>query len=126
MMYFILLLREYFDALHKSGEKLGKFEESINPFAVGCYTSQIRIKQKHRKLENELYTAEKMMSAANASGLMKYDSNKTKEAQKDLMFCEFHDILPGSSIQAAEEDAIRMFDHGLEITSRLKLPPFST
>ncbi|MBN1624079.1 MAG: alpha-mannosidase [Clostridia bacterium] len=114
----------YFKELSQTGEILGKFEESINPFAVGCYTSQIRIKQKHRKLENELYAAEKMMSAAEAIGVMKYDKNKTVEALKDLMFCEFHDILPGSSIQVAEEDAIRMLDHGLEIASRLKAAAF--
>ena len=29
----------------------------LNPWAVGCYTSQVRIKQKHRRLENELYIA---------------------------------------------------------------------
>jgi len=115
---------EYFSELKESGRAKGRLEESINPFAVGCYTSQIRIKQKHRKLENELYSAEKMMAAASAAGLMKYDDKKALEAQKDLMFCQFHDILPGSSIQAAEEDAIRMMDHGLEITSRLKAAAF--
>ncbi len=114
----------YFKELRESGFNPGKFEESINPFAVGCYTSQIRIKQKHRKLENELYSAEKMMSAAETAGVMNYDKDKTVDALKDLMFCEFHDILPGSSIQAAEEDAIRMLDHGLEITSRLKAAAF--
>lgn len=115
---------DYFTELRDTGEVLGKFDQSINPFAVGCYTSQIRIKQKHRKLENELYSAEKMMSMAKAAGLMDYDNDKSTEALKDLMFCEFHDILPGSSIQAAEEDAIRMMDHGLEITSRLKATAF--
>lgn len=115
---------EYFDELRESGEELGQFEESINPFAVGCYTSQIRIKQKHRQLENELYSAEKMMSAASAAGLMKYDAEAAKEALKDLMFCQFHDILPGSSIQIAEEDALRTMDHGLEIASRLKAKAF--
>ncbi len=115
---------DYFAELLKSGIELGRFEESINPFAVGCYTSQIRIKQKHRELENELYAAEKMMSAASASGFMKYDAGAVREALKDLMFCEFHDILPGSSIQLAEEDALRTMDHGLEIASRIKAKAF--
>lgn len=115
---------DYFKELKESDIELGRFEESINPFAIGCYTSQIRIKQKHRELENELYSAEKMMSAASAAGLMKYDSEAAKEALKDLMFCEFHDILPGSSIQLAEEDALRTMDHGLEIVSRLKAKAF--
>ena len=115
---------DYFEELRESGVELRKFEESINPFAVGCYTSQIRIKQKHIELENELYSAEKMMSAASAAGLMKYDAGAAREALKDLMFCEFHDILPGSSIQLAEEDALRTMDHGLEIASRLKAKAF--
>ncbi|MCK5758684.1 MAG: alpha-mannosidase [Clostridiales bacterium] len=115
---------DYFKELCESNVELSRFEESINPFAVGCYTSQIRIKQKHRELENELYSAEKMMSAASAAGLMKYDAEAAKEALKDLMFCEFHDILPGTSIQIAEEDALRTMDHGLEIASRLKAKAF--
>ncbi len=115
---------DYFNELRESGLEPGRFNESINPFAVGCYTSQIRIKQKHRELENELYSAEKMMSAASAAGLMKYDAVAVKEALKDLLFCEFHDILPGSSIQLAEEDALRTMDHGLEIISRLKAKSF--
>lgn len=34
-------------------------EKDLNYWAVGCYTSQIRIKQKHRELEGELCVTEK-------------------------------------------------------------------
>ncbi|MBN2558639.1 MAG: alpha-mannosidase [Clostridia bacterium] len=115
---------EYFRDLRESGVSLKRFEGSLNPFAVGCYTSQIRVKQRHRRLENELYSTEKMMAAASANGLMKYDGSALREALRDLMFCEFHDILPGSSIQAAEEDSLRTMDHGLEIVSKLKAKAF--
>lgn len=114
----------YFDELRKSNFEPGVFEEAIQPFSVGCYTTQIRIKQKHIQLENELYMTEKMVSAAAASGLMDYDKQKLIEAQKDLMFCEFHDILPGTSIETAEEDALRTMDHGLEILDRMKTKAF--
>lgn len=30
--------------------------ESLYPSMVGCYTSQVRVKQKHRELENLYYT----------------------------------------------------------------------
>lgn len=112
----------YFSELKK--ESLPSYDQSLNPFAVGCYTSQIRIKQKHRLLENELYMAEKMMSAAVMNKLMDYDSISQEEALKDLLFCEFHDILPGSSIQIVEEDALRQLEHGLEIANRLKTKAF--
>ncbi|MBN2853095.1 MAG: alpha-mannosidase [Clostridia bacterium] len=114
---------DYFAEL-KESESLKSYDKSLNPFAVGCYTSQIRIKQKHRLLENELFMAEKMMTAAAANGLMEYDRHSTEEALKDLMFCEFHDILPGSSIQIVEEDALRQLEHGLEISNRLKTKAF--
>ncbi|HHV98428.1 MAG TPA: alpha-mannosidase [Clostridiaceae bacterium] len=114
----------YFDALRKDTPDLPKFDKSLNPQSVGCYTSQNRIKKKHRLLENELYMVEKMSSAASIRDLMEYPKKEIQEAINDLMFLEFHDILPGSSIQAVEEDALRLADHALEIISRLKTKTF--
>ncbi len=43
---------------------------------------------------------------------------------RTLATAEFHDILPGSSIQPVEEMALRLMDHGLEILSRAKAQAF--
>ena len=91
---------------------------------MGCYTSQVRIKQKHRLLENELFSLEKMASTASVQDLMEYPAEEIQDALHDLMISEFHDILPGSSIEPVEETAIQMMDHGLEIVSRVKLKAF--
>ena len=115
---------EYFRELKPSKNSLPRVETDLNPIFPGCYTSQIRIKQKHRLLENELYLTEKMLSAADINGLLKYPSGKLVEAFKDLMTTEFHDILPGTSIQTVEETSLRLLDHGLEIVSRLKARAF--
>lgn len=114
----------YFKEVALRKEGLPKVAKSLNPWAVGCYTSQIRIKQKHRALENQLYMVEKMASAAAIRGEMAYPENELKEALSDLLFSEFHDILPGSSIKPVEEAALRMMDHGLEILSRVKARAF--
>jgi len=114
----------YFKELGKARGELPKHKNDLNPWAAGCYTSQIRIKQKHRLLENELYMLEKMASTASAQGLMKYPYDEIHQALCDLMVIEFHDILPGSSIEPVEEAAIRQADHGLEIASRLKARAF--
>lgn len=90
-------------------------ERSLNPVAEGCYTSQIRIKQKHRLLENELYSSEKMASAAALLQGKNYPKQAFEEAEKALLFAEFHDALPGSGTQLVEEDTLRLLDHGLEI-----------
>ena len=117
-------LEDFFKESKKSKPKVREFNRDLQHFAVGCYTSVIRIKQKHRKLENELYSTEKMLSHAWLMGLMDYPSEQLKECCEDLCFIEFHDSLPGSSVEAVEEMCIRKADHALEILSRLRAKAF--
>lgn len=112
---------EYFSELKLKGTPLPVVDRGLNPVAEGCYTSQIRVKQKHRQLENEIFSVEKMLSAAAIQYGYVYPEEKIAEAVKDLVFAEFHDALPGSGTQFVEEDTIRILDHGLEIISREKL-----
>jgi alpha-mannosidase len=114
----------YFEDLEGDAVSLPEVGRSLNPFAVGCYTTQIRIKQKHRRLENELYMVEKMASSATLQELLPYPCMLLREAMRDLLFSEFHDVLPGSAVKPVEEDALRLLDHGLEIASRLKREAF--
>lgn len=114
----------YFAEVEKNAPGLKRHADDLNPWAIGCYTSMIRVKQKHRLLENELYLTEKMAACAAANGLMDYPQADFNTASRDLMFGQFHDILPGSSIQPAEEAALRLMDHGLEILSRIKMRSF--
>ena len=114
----------FFKQLSKTKDQLPRHKKDINPWAIGCYTSQIRIKQKQRLLENEIYSTEKMCTAASVAKLMKYPKDQIREALQDLMVGQFHDILPGSSIQPVEEASLRMLDHGLEIISRIKARAF--
>ena len=114
----------YFEGLKKQKSRLPRHGGDINPWAPGCYTTMARVKQRHRRLENEFYSAEKMATAAAFQGLMAYPEAKLEEALRDLAFSEFHDILPGSAIGPGEEGAVRLLDHGLEICSRIKAKAF--
>ena len=113
----------YFSALRASAD-LPKYEGDINPWSVGCYVSQVQIKQKYRQLENELFACEKMCAALALTSDFQYPEKEFGEVLYDLLMLQFHDILPGSSVKAAEEMAIRMADHGLEILSRLRAKAF--
>lgn len=114
----------YFAALEAKRPSLPRREKDLNPWAVGCYTSMSRVKQGHRRLENELFSTEKMVTTAWLQGLMPYPQDALEDVMRDLAFVEFHDILPGSAIPAGEEGAVRMLGHGLEILSRLKARAF--
>jgi len=115
---------EYFHLLEKEGRELGKVEKSINPFAVGCYTSMQRVKKRYRQLENLFFLTEKMCTLTHLQGMMEYPGRLLAEALEDLLFCQFHDILPGSSIPEVEEYAIQRLHHGVEVLGRLRSKAF--
>lgn len=109
---------DYFAHLDKTN--LPTVNTSLVHCMVGCYTSMVRIKQAHRKLENEIAVCEKLLAASGID----YDKSKLNEAEKALIFCEFHDILPGSMIKKAEDDSLRLMNYGSEIVSRLSTKAF--
>ncbi|MBN2210459.1 MAG: alpha-mannosidase [Sedimentisphaerales bacterium] len=114
----------YFEELRKSGKEFPCWRNDLNFWAVGCYTSQIRVKQTYRELENEFFSTEKMLSCAYANGLIVYPEEEMNEALRNLLTCQFHDILPGSSVEPVEEGALRCMGRGLDILSRLKARAF--
>ena len=114
----------YFAELAVRRDALPRVARDLNPWAVGCYTTMARVKQGHRRLENELFGAEKMAGAAAFQGLLEYPEAELREALRDLAFSEFHDLLPGSSIPPGDEGVLRTLDHGLEVCSRVKARAF--
>ncbi len=110
-------------SLAAKGEHLHRHEGDLNLWAVGCYTSQVRIKQQYRRLENELFSTEKMAAAAEKAG-MAWPGTEFNEVLYDMLTVQFHDSLPGSSIQPVEDMVLRKIDHALEILSRVRARAF--
>lgn len=103
----------YFNELDKT--KLEVLDESLTHCMVGCYTSMVRVKQAHRNLENRLSLCERMLCQSKVD----YSKEMLLEAEKALLFSEFHDVLPGSAIKKVEDDALNLLGYGAEITDRL-------
>lgn len=94
--------------------------KSLRTVMPGCYTSMSRIKQKHAELENTLWMTEKLCSAAAVRGLIEYPEAELDTAVEDLLNAQFHDVLPGSSVRAGEENGLMLLDHGLLTLNRLR------
>lgn len=103
----------YFNELDKN--ELETVDSSLMHCMVGCYTSMVRVKQGHRNLENRLNLCEKMLCQSG----VEYDKNEMLNAEKALLFTEFHDVLPGSAVRKTEEDSLRLIGYGDEIIDRL-------
>lgn len=101
------------------------FDRSLHMSMPGCYTSMYRVKKLHAQLESEISLSEKMSSVAYARGaLYAYPEKEIQNAVEDLLNSQFHDILPGSSIQCAEDAGLRLLNHGMLEAERAKLKAY--
>ncbi len=80
-------------------------DELYLEFHRGCYTTHGDQKLYNRRGENLLYEAELFASLATISCGVDYPQAEIAAAWKKLLFNQFHDILPGSSIPEVYEDA---------------------
>lgn len=100
-------------------------DKSLHISMPGCYTSMYRVKKLHAQLENEISMAEKMSSVAYMTcALDKYPEKEIQTAVEDLLNAEFHDVLPGSSVQCGEDAGIRYLNHGILEAERAKIKAY--
>lgn len=71
----------------------------------GTYTSQAKTKQGNRRSEFALREAELWATGANAIKGIAFTNKTLADAWQDLLLCQFHDVLPGSSIKRVYEEA---------------------
>jgi alpha-mannosidase len=78
----------------------------------GTYTSQARLKQWNRRLEGLLSSYEYLCSVLYAQGkTVESYVACLKEVWKQVLVNQFHDILPGSSVQIVNEQALQSYEH---------------
>ena len=97
-----------------------KHDRSLRISMPGCYTSMAGVKSRHAIFEQMLVITEKMCSVAAARGLIEYPEKELDDAVEDLLNSQFHDVLPGTSIKAGEENGIRLLEHGMLTLNRLR------
>ncbi|MGP3969871.1 alpha-mannosidase [Streptomyces sp. 6N223] len=71
----------------------------------GCYSAHSGVKSWNRRAEHDLMRAEKWAAVARALAGEEYPIGQLTEAWKLVLFNQFHDILAGTSIRSAYEDA---------------------
>ncbi|MDB9539697.1 alpha-mannosidase [Anabaenopsis tanganyikae CS-531] len=80
-------------------------DELYLEFHRGCYTTHADQKRYNRRCENLLYQAELFASLASLICGVTYPL-EIEKAWKQVLFNQFHDILPGSSITQVYQDAL--------------------
>ena len=108
----------FFDDVLAQMDRLPVVQSEIQDSFPGCYTSMSRVKRGHREAESLMVSAERLATLAWWWGRSPYPEKALEIAWRDILFAEFHDILPGSGVPTAERDSLQMLSHAREILRR--------
>ena len=85
----------------------------------GCYTTHADQKKHNRRCEDLLYQAEVFSTVAHLTVKHPYPRTEIEKAWKALLFNQFHDILPGTSIPEVFVDANKGWQKVYEIGQQI-------
>lgn len=96
------------------------WHDELQHHASGCYAAHSGVKQWNRRAENALLCAEKFATLAHVLLDRPYPAAELEHAWKNLLFNQFHDILAGTSLETAYEDARNELGESLAIAARVQ------
>ncbi len=111
----------YIEAQDAAGKvTLPTLNHELNYEFTGCYTSQSAIKRGNRWGENYLEDAETLALLGERLAGVKANKALLREAWINVLFNQFHDILPGSGVRETREHAQALFQEVGAITGAIK------
>lgn len=108
----------FFDAVEAEGRALPEYGGEFNPVFQGTYSSRIALKQLNRRLESALGAAEKANVLLWLDG-GDYPAAQLEEVWRITMVNQFHDIIAGTIIDAAYEEAVAQYRTADKLVTRL-------
>lgn len=109
---------DYFKAVKESGRTLPVVRGELFHHSSGCYSAHSGVKKWNRMAENRLIMAEKLSVMAKRWSNGKYPLEKFGDAWKNVLFNQFHDIMAGTSIEPAYEDAQESYGAALDMGAK--------
>lgn len=102
-------MEEFFSKVET--DKIPERMQEMGPIYYGCYSSDKKIKELHRRAEWTLLKAEAIVCMARRMGVSTYRNPHAalEQAWKETLFNQFHDVLAGTSIEPAREEACQEF-----------------
>src|SRR5688572_422673 len=109
----------FFQAAQSKAWPIPIVQSELQHHASGCYAAHSGIKRWNRLAENRLLSAEKLSVAAAAwSNETPCDQSEFGRAWKNVLFNQFHDIMAGTSLEAAYDDARDTYGEALTVAGR--------
>ena len=115
-----------YDALKRYSGNIPCVDGDLQRVFTGCYTSFARVKRRAQRSLAEVVQTEALSSWAWLVANGRYPDSELDEVWQDHLFNDFHDILSGSSVELAEQDALDQYGKVSESLRRLRLSAISS
>ncbi len=112
--------KTFYEILEKNGDKFPEINDELNFEFAGCYTSQSAIKKANRFGENLLHEAETAAVLGLCTAGLEYPAGELEAAWKNILFGQFHDILPGSCVPESKHYQLGLFQNVAAKTGMIK------
>ncbi|WP_304518487.1 alpha-mannosidase [Cellulomonas sp. PS-H5] len=115
--------REYLDGVRDRGpaflDGLATWTDDLQHHAPGCYSAHSGIKAWQRRAQYALLSAERWAAVTAVHDGTPYPREDLERAWKQVLFNQFHDVLPGSAIEHAYDDARDQLGEAVAIAKRI-------
>ncbi len=111
--------RRFLDRLLAAGDELPVVAGELQHHAVGCYAAHSGIKRWNRRAESLLLAAERWAAVARTVTALPYPRDELGHAWRQVLFNQVHDVLAGTSIAPAYEDARDQLGEAASIAGRV-------
>jgi alpha-mannosidase len=112
--------KEYFKILEAQKDRLPVVRKELNFEFTGCYTTQTQIKRFNRLGESQAQDAEATAALAWRFIGRPYPGDEIRDAWINVLFGQFHDILPGSGVRATREYESGLFQQSAATFSMIQ------
>ncbi|EPE36062.1 Galactose mutarotase-like protein [Glarea lozoyensis ATCC 20868] len=106
-------VEEFFDRLEKKASEgldfVTWYGELYFELHRGTYTTQANNKRNNRKSEIMLHDIEQLATLASIKSGYKYPKEDIDDMWEAVLLCQFHDCLPGSSIEMCYDDSDELY-----------------
>jgi len=107
--------RDFFERLATESDDFPVWVgELYYPYHRGTYTTQARAKLNNRRAEILLHHAEAWSAVATVGCGLPYPVEALREAWRRVCLCQFHDVLPGSSVGEVYREAETFYTQARE------------
>jgi alpha-mannosidase len=114
--------RTYFDEVLNDTARLERLpvrRDDLQHHAPGCYSAHSGIKAWQKRAQFALLSAERWAAIVAVRDNVEYPRVQLDRAWKQVLFNQFHDILPGSAIDSAYTDARDQLGEAVAISKRI-------